>query len=87
MTGWAELRMTKIEPKELSIRSSNLDMQMVNASGPTSLLKSKPPQEDDIDEIKDNENDSITSDQQLPFEKVPEDEPHSPSNDANLEQL
>ena len=43
--------MTKIEPKESTLRSSNLDMmQMVNSSAPSPMLRSKPPQQVDGNE-------------------------------------
>lgn len=49
--------MTKIEPKESTLRSSNLDMmQMVNSSAPSPMLRSKPPQQmDGNEEEKKNE--------------------------------
>lgn len=48
--------MTKIEPKESTLRSSNLDMmQMVNSSAPSPMLRSKPPQQVDGNEEEKNE--------------------------------
>ena len=49
--------MTKIEPKESTLRSSNLDMmQMVNSSAPSPMLRSKPPQQvDDNEQEEQNE--------------------------------
>ena len=42
-SGWAEVRMTKIEAKDQSMRSSNLGSHLVVNSGPNSVLKSVPP--------------------------------------------
>ena len=67
--GWAELRMTKIEPRESSMRSSNLEMQMVCASGPSSVLKSVPPQ--DIDESVEN-----AAQDEIPFGKFASSDAH-----------
>ena len=46
--------MTKIEAKESTLRSSNLDMmQMVNSSAPSPMLRSKPPHQVADNEQKD----------------------------------